>query len=231
VIADVRVAFSPETVPAIGSGTCAVVIDVLRATTSLTLARLHGAREVEALATPEEALRKRVPGDVLACGERDGRIVPGFDLGNSPFEYTAERVAGKRLAFASTNGSRAILAARRAHRRMLAAFVNLAAVVESLVAETDVVIVCAGKLGEFCLEDAACAGLLGARLEQRGARFRNAASRCARAIAPDDAAAVRALVEGSAHGRALRQLGAPFARDVAFCAGLDTVEAAFDVEA
>jgi len=227
--ADVRVALSPAAMPPIGFGTCAVVIDVLRATTSLTLARFHGANAVSALATPEEALAARVPGELLACGERDGRIVPGFDLGNSPFEYTAERVSGKRLAFASTNGSNAILAARAAHRRVLAAFVNLAAVVETLAAESDVVIVCAGKLGGFCLEDAACAGLLGARLERRGARVREAAARCARTFAPDDAGEVRALVEGSAHGRALRELGASFARDVAFCAGLDTVDAAFDV--
>ena len=215
---------------AIGAGACAVVIDVLRATTSLTIARLNGAREVLAFATPDEALAARSRADdVLACGERDGRIVPGFDLGNSPSEYTPERVAGKRLAFASTNGSHALLVARRAHRRVLAAFVNLAAVVESLAGESEIVIVCAGKLGDFCLEDAACAGLLCRRLADRGARVQGAEARCAQALAPRDLREVRVAVEGSSHGRALRALGEPFARDVALCSELDSVDRAFDV--
>jgi 2-phosphosulfolactate phosphatase len=207
----------------------AVVIDVLRATTSLTMARLHGARRVLPAVTVEAArtLARRHP-DVLLCGERDGRRIEGFDLGNSPSEYGFERVAGRTLVFASTNGSRALLAARRARRTLLAAFVNLAAVVDTLREAPRVVIVCAGKLGAFALEDAACAGLLVERLAAAGAVPEGDGARLARVLAPEDAVAVRAVVEGADHGRYLRSLGESYARDVEFCAGLDTVDRAFE---
>ncbi len=224
----VSVLFSPAGA-AVG-GPCAVIVDVLRATTTLTVALAHGARGVIPAATPEEALalRSALPG-TLACGERDGRKVPGFDLGNSPFEYTAERVGGATLAFASTNGSLAMLAARGAGRRVLAAFINAAAVVESVRGERAITILCAGKLGRFSLEDAACAGLLIARLAAVGGVPGNAAARLACTLAPRDAGEVRALVEGAAHARDLRSMGAAYARDLAFCAGLDTSDRAFEV--
>jgi 2-phosphosulfolactate phosphatase len=210
---------------------CALIVDVLRATTTLTVAFASGAHEVIPVATPAEALALRAarPG-TLACGERDGRMVPGFDLGNSPFEYTPERVGGRTLAFASTNGSLAMLAARRARRRVLAAFVNARAVVERVRGEREVAIVCAGKLGRFSLEDAACAGLLLARLEARGAAADGPAARLARALAPADAAATRALVAGAAHARDLVAMGGAYVRDLVFCAGLDTVDGAFELD-
>jgi 2-phosphosulfolactate phosphatase len=207
---------------------CVVVVDVLRATTTLTVALGNGAREVLPFARPEDAMAlRRGRDDVLACGEREGRIVPGFDLGNSPFEYTPERVSGKRLAFASTNGAMALLWAKDARRRVLAAFVNLSAVVERVVGERHVVIVCAGKLGRFALEDAACAGLLVGRLLDCGAALEGAAARAVHALAPRDVSEIRALVEGSAHGRYLRRLGPALARDLEFCARLDSLATAF----
>ena len=212
-----------------GSGACAVIVDVLRATTTLTVALQHGAVRVVPAATPDQArrLRDRMPGSLL-CGERDGRRIEGFDLGNSPFEYEAATVMNRSLVFASTNGSLALLAASRARRRVLAAFVNLSPVVERLRAERDVAIVCAGKLGRFALEDAACAGLLCQRLRERGAWLAGASARSAHSLAPRDAGEVRALVQGSAHGRYLRSLGSEFARDVEFCARLDVVDRAFE---
>jgi 2-phosphosulfolactate phosphatase len=211
---------------------CAVVIDVLRATTTLTMALANGAHAVIPTRTPAEALalRDRQP-DTLACGERDGRMVPGFDLGNSPFEYARERVAGKTLAFASTNGSLALLAARRAPRRIPAAFVNARAVVERIRGEREIAIVCAGKLGGFSLEDAGCAGLLIARLEAYGAIDADPAARLVRALAPADAVETRHLVEGAAHARDLRAMGESYRRDLEFCATLDCVDQAFDLGA
>ena len=93
----------------------------------------------------------------------------------------------------------------------------------------DVWVVCAGKEGGLALEDAAFAGWLCARLEERGARLEGAGARLARALAPRDAAAVRAAVEGSDHGLYLRSLGPDYARDVAFCASLDAVGRAFEL--
>lgn len=224
----ISVFFSP--VGALAEGPCAVVIDVLRATTTLTAAFASGASRVVPTATPDEALALRAGHPrVLACGERDGRIVPGFDLGNSPFEYTAERVAGATLAFASTNGSLAMLAARRFRRRVLAAFVNASAAVESVRREREIVIVCAGKLGRFSLEDAACAGLLIARLEALGDAAEDPTARLARALAPRDASEVRGLVEGASHGRELRSMGEAYVRDLDFCAELDSIDRAFEL--
>ena len=106
---------SPAALRLADPGTVALIVDVLRATTTLTVALRHGAAGVIPAATPEEgvALGRQHPGALL-CGEREGRILPGYDLGNSPFEYTAERVAGRTLVFASTNGSQALLLARGA---------------------------------------------------------------------------------------------------------------------
>ena len=221
----VRAGAAPPWAP---GATCAVAVDVLRATTTLSVALAHGAAAVVPLAGPAEALARRGAGPgVLACGERGGRIVPGFDLGNSPAEYAPAVVGGRTLAFASTNGSRALLAAAGCARRVLGAFVNAAAVRAAVAREPRVWIACAGKEGAFALEDAAFAGWLVRALAADGARPEGAAARFAATLAPAGAEAVRALVEGSAHGRDLAALGPEYRRDVAFCATLDSLDRAF----
>jgi 2-phosphosulfolactate phosphatase len=222
----VRVAATPGQAD-VDAHDAAVVIDVLRATTTLTYAFARGARAVTPVASPAEAdaVRRRHP-EALSCGERDGLRVAGFDLGNSPDEYTAEVVAGKHLIFASTNGSLAMIASRRARRRVLGAFVNARAVVDVIAGEDEVALVCAGKLGQPSLEDLACAGWLCRSLEARGARIESAAARLALALAPADAGEIMALVQGSSHGRYLRALGPAFARDVETCAALDVLDRA-----
>jgi 2-phosphosulfolactate phosphatase len=216
----------------IDPGTDAVIIDVLRATSTLTVAFAHGAGRVTPVATPEEALALRAsrPG-ALACGERGGRIVPGFDLGNSPAEYTRERVAGKALIFASTNGSAAMVAARRARRRWLGAFVNASAIVRALARADHVTFVCSGKLGRPALEDLACAGWLCTALEARGAVLEDAGARLARTLAPADAGTVRALVSACPHARDLAALGPAAVADLAFCGAVDSVDLAFELSA
>ena len=225
--ARVRVALVPPAPGALPAHASAAAIDVLRATTTLGWARAHGAGRIVPFAEPAAALafRDAQPG-ALACGERDGRIVPGFDLGNSPAEYTRERVSGRTLAFASTNGSRALLAAARCRRRWLASFANLSAVVETLASEpagSDLWLVCAGKLGRFALEDAACAGTIAARLAARGATLANPEARLAVTFACTSASDVQALVASSDHARWLATLGDTFAADVRACATLDSL--------
>jgi 2-phosphosulfolactate phosphatase len=223
--ARVRVALVPPAPGALPAHACAAAIDVLRATTTLGWARAHGAGRIVPFAEPAAALafRDAHPG-TLACGERDGRIVPGFDLGNSPAEYTRERVSGRTLAFASTNGSRALLAAARFRRRWLASFANLSACVDAMAGDSDLWLVCAGKLGRFALEDAACAGTIAARLRAAGATLENDAARLAATLACEDAAAVRTLVTGADHARWLASLGEAFAADVSFCVTLDVYD-------
>lgn len=223
----VRVALVPPAPGSLPPSACAVAVDVLRATTTLAYARAHGVARIVPFASPAAAIAHRDahPG-TLACGEREGRIVPGFDLGNSPAEYGPERVRGASLAFASTNGSRALLAASRCRRRLLGAFVNLRATADALAGEAEVWVVCAGKLGRFALEDTACAGTLAAALEARGARLEGAAARFARTLACRDATEVRGVVAGADHGRWLVALGPAFANDVAVCGRLDALAVA-----
>jgi len=224
---------APAGVPRQARQWTAVVVDVLRATSTLTVALANGARGVESFSDPAHAIARRdaEPAGVLACGERGGRIVPGFDLANSPAEFARERVAGRVLAFASTNGSRALLETAGCARRILGAFINATAVVEAVrAAPEDLVrIACAGKEGGFALEDAAFAGWLIAALLPHGARPVGAAARLALSLAPRDASEVRDLVQGSSHGRYLRRLSAAHAADVEFCAGIDRLGVAFAV--
>ena len=210
----------------------AVVIDVLRATTTLTVALAHGAARVIPVAGIEQAFawKAREP-SALLCGERDGLKVPGFDLGNSPEEYGEETVAGRTLVFASTNGSRAMLASCGCGVRRLGAFVNASAVVDALRGQRFVRLMCAGREGRFALEDAVCAGWLCDALMARGARIEGDGARLARSLAPRDAAGICALLQGSASGRNLRALGPAFARDVEFCAGLDRIGRVFGFDA
>ena len=210
----------------------AVVIDVLRATTTLTVALANGAARVIPVAglEPAFAWKAREPA-VLLCGERDGLKIPGFDLGNSPAEYGAEAVAGRTLVFASTNGSRAMLACAGCGVRLLGAFVNASAVVAALEGRAFVRLVCAGKQGSFALEDAACAGWLCAALAARGARIEGGPARLAAALAPRDPTELRALLQGAAHGRTLRSLSPLFARDVERCAELDALDRVFGYDA
>jgi 2-phosphosulfolactate phosphatase len=165
----IDVALTVEELSAIPlAGTAAVVLDVVRASTTIVTALAHGARAVVPVASPEEArARARAWGDgpVLVGGERGGAPLPGFDCGNSPGEYTSERVQGCTVLLTTTNGTRALMAAVNARRVAVGGFVNAAAVARWAATDADgVVLVCAGERGRFCLEDAVCAGLIVARL-------------------------------------------------------------------
>jgi 2-phosphosulfolactate phosphatase len=142
-------------------GRVVIVIDVLRATTTMVHALAAGAREVVPCLEVEEARRlaaELVP--AVLGGERGGQQIPGFDLGNSPAEYTPERVGGKIVVFTTTNGTRALLRCRGAARVLLAAFVNFSAVCREAVQARELVVLCAGTDGEVTREDALLAGAI-----------------------------------------------------------------------
>jgi 2-phosphosulfolactate phosphatase len=149
------------------AGRVVAVIDVLRASTSIAAALDHGARSIVPLASPEEVvLRSKsfARADVRLAGERRMRPVPGYDLGNSPREFTREMVEGKTILFATTNGTPALLATQGARDVIVASYVNLSAARAHLRRATrdgaDVTIICAGRERHFSLEDATCAGRL-----------------------------------------------------------------------
>lgn len=139
-----------------------VVVDVLRATTTITVALNNGAKEViPAESTPKAAKIKRGSANSLLCGERNGVKIVGFDLGNSPFEYEPTIVKNKSLIFSTTNGTNAIVKSRLAKNCVLASFLNVKTIVDFILSlNQDFTIVCSGKNNNFCTEDFICAGII-----------------------------------------------------------------------
>lgn len=144
----------------------AVAIDVLRASTTMITALANGARAILPLAEVTTALElaRKTPPRLLLGGERHGRRIQGFDLGNSPAEYSAESVSGADILFTTTNGTRCLLAGRGAGRILIGAFVNLSTIVERLAAATRIRLMCAGTDGEVAGEDVWFAGAVVDRL-------------------------------------------------------------------
>lgn len=151
-------------VPARLDGETVLVVDVLRASTTMVTALANGALAILPVADAEAARRRvsAAPGNgFLLAGERRGDTVPGFDLGNSPLEMTGARVRGKTLVFTTSNGTRALLACRGAAAVGVAGLVNAAAAARwAAGGGRDVTIVCSGERGARSLEDHVCAGLL-----------------------------------------------------------------------
>jgi len=207
-------------------GRSIVVIDVLRSSTTIAWALRNGAAKVIPVETVEEATRLAHTLDAktrLLCGERDGRKVSGFDMGNSPLEYTRERVEGKTLVFASTNASPLMAGVLAGQPQRVLGYVNLSAVADSLEKDSaDVAVVCAGRLGRFSLEDAACAGALVRRLVQRAAGLTmNDAAEMTAEYDRAHGADPEGILRRSEHGRYLADLG--FEEDLPVCAAVDQV--------
>jgi len=153
------------------AGGTAVVIDVLRASTAIIYALQAGAKTVIPCGEIEEALRIAAgfsPDEKILGGERGGLPMEGFDLGNSPEEYTPERVRGKTVVFTTTNGTRALLHVTRARQIVLGAFVNATAVVQHIFGQEEVHLLCAGTDGQPTDEDSMLAGMLAEKLQRRG---------------------------------------------------------------
>ena len=135
-----------------------VVVDVLRATTSMVTALANGVRRVRAYADLKACRIMKRSGYVIA-GEREGKKVEDFDLGNSPLNYLDDAYLGEQLAITTTNGTLAIDKSRHAHEVIIGALVNLEAVVNYLKSqEKDVLIFCAGWKGKVNMEDTLFAG-------------------------------------------------------------------------
>ncbi|MBM3307470.1 MAG: 2-phosphosulfolactate phosphatase [Candidatus Eisenbacteria bacterium] len=202
-----------------------VVIDVLRASSTIVTASENGVERIIPVAAVEDA-KKLVPTlgrkNVLLGGEQDGKRIEGFDLGNSPLEYTPEVVTGKTIILSTSNGTVAIAGSAPAKEIVIASFLNLTAVAAHLVSARPkgVAVLCAGNLGQLSLEDFVCGGLLVERMD-RATRARlvlNDGAVAARALAaamPD----VGEVVRSCAHGRRLAELG--FAADLDLCATVD----------
>jgi 2-phosphosulfolactate phosphatase len=209
------------------AGRTVAVIDVLRASTSITVAMANGARNIIPFESSEEAVLRSKSferRDVLLAGERKMRPIPGFDLGNSPGEFSRDVVEGKTILFATTNGTVALVGVTGAKEVVVASYANFSLVLSTLRAAarggSDVTIICAGRDRQFALEDSACAGRYARHLIRRlqGVEVNDATRACmlvARKYGDD----ISRLFTDSSHGRALADAG--YAEDLALCSALD----------
>ena len=162
----VEVCFSPALLPDIltKDDFIVVLVDILRATTTICTAIANGVEAIIPVATHEEARRLKAEG-FLVASETDGVQVDFADFGNSAFSFTRDAVGGKTLVYCTTNGTRALEIAKAASSIAIGAFINLSALTEWLERQQkDVVVLCSGWKNKFCLEDALFAGALTRRL-------------------------------------------------------------------
>jgi 2-phosphosulfolactate phosphatase len=197
-----------------------VVIDVLRASSTIIAAIESGAERIIPIADVETASRLARPAErdkKLLAGERKGLPVPGFDLSNSPAEFTPARVRGRTIVLTTTNGTRALTAASKAGRIVVCSLTNLHAVAAALRSESELVVLCCGSEGSIAAEDLLCGGLL---LQSIGSAVApeslSDAARIAVALAERYGGNAEAFLRASDHGRRLIGLG--FEADVGFCA-------------
>ena len=213
----VHVAFTPDEGGAAPTG---IVIDVIRATTTMCQALASGYERVFCTAEVEEAraLREELGEGVLG-GERNAVRIPGFDLGNSPREYLEP--AGPTLIISTTNGTRAVVsAAERCERVLVASLLNLTAVVEQARgAGDDAIVVCAGVQGTLALDDAYVAG----RIVELLGWERTDASEAAARLASTWSGAEEAFW-ASKSGRNLLENAPELEDDIAFCARESVLE-------
>ncbi len=222
----IDVFFSPASVDELGMrGRNVVIIDVLRASTTICTALRNGAREV--IPTPDIENATKISanlsgGSHLLGGERQGKKIDGFDLGNSPFEYTQEKVGGKTIVFTTTNGAAAIYKCRYASIALVGTFVNISSIVQTII---DIggtwTILCSGRQGEFSVEDATCAGMIITKVEAATEVETDDAGLTATILYKNFKRSILGMMRKSAHGKYLISIG--FEEDLKFCAKIDSV--------
>jgi 2-phosphosulfolactate phosphatase len=206
----VEVCFSPKLYSEIltKENFIVVLVDILRATTSICSAFHNGVGSILPVATLEEARKLKEQG-YLVASEQDGKKLDFADFGNSAFSFTKEIIAGKTLVYCTTNGTRALEKAKNAGQVAIGSFLNLSALEKWLVRQNrNVVILCSGWKNKFCLEDSLFAGALAERLLRNSAFVTN----CDSAVASIDLwhmaeKNILEYIERAAHRHRLKKLG------------------------
>src|SRR5947207_4909551 len=221
--------FTPgQAKPADTASRLVVIVDVLRASTTVAAALGNGAKTVIPLEGADEVIFRSKEfhrSQILLAGEQKMHPITGFDLGNSPQAFTAKTVEGKTILITTTNGTRALLGVQGARDIVIASFVNFTAVLTMMKvaasSNTDIAIICAGEEGGFTLEDAACAG-----------RYVRALPKRSDSVQVNDAASASVMIEKkygdniakvfkeSTHGQALEAAG--FGDDLTAAAEVDS---------
>lgn len=219
----VKVCLSPALLPVYGlDDTTAVVIDIFRASSSMCYGLANGAQAIIPVAELTECLAYKEKGYLLAA-ERDGRVVDGFDFGNSPFSYTPEKVAGKTIVLTTTNGTRAIERCKNAKKVVIGSFLNISALTQWLKKQDGhVLLVCAGWKDHMCLEDTVFAGSVVDRLDAGGVELDDAAL-AARDLYRNGRNDLRAFLAKASHSKRMKHLH--IEADIAFCLQEDLITA------
>lgn len=200
-----------------------VVIDILRATSSIVYGIDNGAKAIIPVAQVDDCLTYTEKGFLLAA-ERNGEVVEGYDFGNSPFSYISNKVGGKTVVLTTTNGTKALHMAReQAYQVVIGSFLNLRSLCNWLRdQEQDVLLLCAGWKDNFNLEDTLFAGAVVNELRKDFTHFCDScvAAEDLYLLAKDD---LRAYLHKSSHSHRLAQLN--IEEDVKFCLQLNICEA------
>lgn len=220
---------TPELTPENCLPDCAVVIDVLRATTTIATALKVGVEAVQVFSSLSELMQvsDTWPAEKrLRAGERGGAMVEGYDLGNSPLDCTPELMAGKRLFLSTTNGTRALQRVAQAGQLITAAMINRQAAVEYLQQQqpATVWLVGSGWEGGYSLEDTVCAGAIAALLTQKGISFTpgNDEVIAAQSLYQQWQGNLLGLFEQASHGQRLLKLDRQ--EDLRYCATEDLLD-------
>jgi len=202
-----------------------VIVDVLRATTSMTVAIENGCKEVITFSSIEESLEFASTlnsDEYILAGERRGYKPLGFDIGNSPEEFSKDLVFKKKVIITTTNGTVAINKCKDYQNVILGCFLNASAVLEHCItSKQDVVIMCSGHDGRFCMEDVLFAGFLASNLLTVGAELTDSAS-VAAMFYNDNAKDIESALKNSDHGKYLCENG--YHDDVIFCAQMSKID-------
>ena len=195
-----------------------VVIDIFRATSSICYGIENGATAIIPVSQVEECVAYSGKGFLIAA-ERNGEVVEGFDFGNSPFSYTAEKVAGKTVVLTTTNGTHAIHLSRKAKSIVIGSFLNLTALSNWLREQNEnVLLVCAGWKNKFNLEDSIFAGAVVQQLKSDSYKLDDSAIAVEDlfSMAKDD---LGTYLAKTSHSDRLKKLG--IEEDIAFCLNVD----------
>jgi 2-phosphosulfolactate phosphatase len=217
---------TPELAPVGELPDCAIAVDILRATTTIATALAAGAEAVQVFADLDTLIQtsKSHPAELrLRSAERGGGTVEGFDLGNSPFDYTPEVVKGKRIFMSTTNGTRALQRIQAAPVVLTCAMINLSTVVNYLkqTRPETIWVVGSGWEGSYSLEDTACAGAIADGLEG-DCEWGNDEAIAALTLYQTWRDRLEDLFRHASHGQRLLRLDG--AADIALCAKLDLIQ-------
>ncbi len=206
------------------TGKTTVVIDVLRATSTIITAINNGAKEIVPVASVEFAVKVSggmFGGQTLLGGERNTKKIEGFALGNSPFEYSSEIVNAKSIVFYTTNGTKSIAKAKYSENLICASFLNISSIINYLISlNKDVEIICSGRNNYFSLEDSVCAGMLVSKLQNHfGDIELNDSAKASKILYEQFGKNILSMLYQSDHGKILIENG--FESDLEYCSKVD----------